>query len=760
MAGLSYSIDYCRDLLNVIREARLEVPSVPTRYEKGDILDLEFVTVWPEKAGRGTFRIEKFVGGGFAGQVYRCRLVSIEMKDGSAPCLKKDAICAVKIMLPPEQGARSFRDFLFGIGYQSAFGAQVHESACRAGLLWQKLSRLAAGRVFGSEEAVADVYASFYDPHMSAFGEIREWVEGRTWRLEADAEPRKRKPWRTVDPRATHSPEYMAKRKFMARFVEMLHQMGARELARQYEWWTMKSQPNVLKRNGYDADPAGGLCAVDFRAGLVLLPFLPMSPGDVALILRGLRKGAWVQFDRCDMSELRRFSRATLAGHPDVESMIDRLAFYDRQYRRSMPDITGQGFSLLVDPELRRDVRRGMISAWQVQGQCDEASATRLQERTGRFWVACTLGLVPFLGGMLRKFLCVDKYRMHWMRIFCDGPYFQGFLKAGLAQRLLAWHRSGRIGERHARLLLRFPLLFWMQKFTVGFLPASLHRNLMEPAFAWARVRDGLKFAWQFCRNHEFRAAWLADQVRDGYAEGMLDVKERDLILSQIDEPLIGKYLQCLAAHFATLPITQIVSVTVGAVMAAWILLSGGSWEKAVACFAGIVLLFQVIPISPGSICRGLYVVYRMIRDRNVRDYVVAAPLAFLKYIGYLSLPIQMVATYPELARFMASRWATAAVNSVPVFGEKGALFEHMVFDLCFNYPRVLAKRMSRRVRGILNAMCVLGTGLLVFVLTRPGFSWTSRTGFNQLALIVSLFLLPRLLFYPLMKRRKSVQDR
>jgi hypothetical protein len=54
----------------------------------------------------------------------------------------------------------------------------------------------------------------------------------------------------------------------------------------------MKSQPNAMKRTDLpDADgPADGLCAIDFRAGLALLPWLPMSPGDVKLIFDGIFK--------------------------------------------------------------------------------------------------------------------------------------------------------------------------------------------------------------------------------------------------------------------------------------------------------------------------------------------------------------------------------------------------------------------------------------------------------------------------------------
>jgi hypothetical protein len=45
----------------------------------------------------------------------------------------------------------------------------------------------------------------------------------------------------------------------------------------------------------------------------------------------------------------------------------------------------------------------------------------------------------------------------------------------------------------------------------------------------------------------------------------------------------------------------------------------------------------------------------------------------------------------------MACRWATAAVEAVPVFGERGALLEHAVFGLFYNYPLTLRRRMGRR---------------------------------------------------------------
>jgi hypothetical protein len=101
--------------------------------------------------------------------------------------------------------------------------------------------------------------------------------------------------------------------------------------------------------------------------------------------------------------------------------------------------------------------------------------------------------------------------------------------------------------------------------------------------------------------------------------------------------------------------------------------------------------------ISPGSLIRGLYVVYLMIRERNWRDYIWAVWIAFVHYVGYLAFPIQMVAKFPELSRFMAGRWATRLEHFVPVFGERGALLEHWVFDLFFNVPISLRRKMSKR---------------------------------------------------------------
>ncbi|MHC4336195.1 MAG: hypothetical protein ACYSUV_20970, partial [Planctomycetota bacterium] len=106
------------------------------------------------------------------------------------------------------------------------------------------------------------------------------------------------------------------------------------------------------------------------------------------------------------------------------------------------------------------------------------------------------------------------------------------------------------------------------------------------------------------------------------------------------------------------------------------------------------------------SIARGLYAVGIAVYDRSFKDYNVAVFLSFVKYIGYLGFPIQMTYHYPALARFMAAHWATQAVHIVPVFGERGALLEHWVFRVFYNWPLTIRRRMRRRaeVRAKLKA--------------------------------------------------------
>jgi hypothetical protein len=158
------------------------------------------------------------------------------------------------------------------------------------------------------------------------------------------------------------------------------------------------------------------------------------------------------------------------------------------------------------------------------------------------------------------------------------------------------------------------------------------------------------------------------------------------------------------------------------------------TWQQATLHAGVIVGALNLLPVSPGSLVRGIYVVGLMIKERNFRDYNIAFGLSFLKMIGYLAFPIQMAYRYPDLARFMAAHWATEAVHIVPVFGEKGAWLEHFVFDAFYNFPltlrrRIRARTAARRERPPRRWHALPVAGAAAGSLWLAGVGWSSWTG-------------------------------
>ena len=678
-------------LQDIARSPRLHRRYRTSRYDPGDVIEVRLKGVWPPGEAEARLRIDRFVGGGFAGQVYRAELADIETDGQHIAGLTAGGTYALKILSPPSRFSLTFRNLLYWIAYQAPFSLQVNEHAARAGLLWQKLVRRGAAIRFGTETAVVDTYASFYDTNLRSFGEVNEWVDGRVWKFEVDDRFFERD---RVDPESGECigpPEYMAKRQFMSDFVQLLHDMGCPELARQYEWWTAKSQPNVLKRLASEDDPSHGLTAIDFRAGLALLPFLPMSPADFTLIDRGLSRGAFVQFDRGDVEKLGAFISDHAEGFAELAPALDELRKTDSAYRDSLIDITHHWTRLGRDMELRDSIVRNTADSWQRVGLVDQDHARRLVESPLRFKAFWLLSLMPLIGKLVCRLWGDGEFRKHVAAFLTSVSYALEALRVMRTEALIEWHRDGRVSDERAIRLADRPVRFWAQRILVGWLPPKWHRFVTEPSFARACIKGAAKYVWRLYFEAEFREQWLMDQVRQGREEGMLTEEEHGHILGRIKDPFIQKYLKSLAVHVCTLPVTQVVSV----IIAAWAAVKfGKTFREAMAYAGGVLLAFQVMPVSPGSIVRGSYVVYLMISERNFRNYRLAL-IAFLKYIGYLAFPLQMVTEYPALARFMAGRWATGAVHIVPVFGEHGALLEHTVFDLFFNVPLSLRRKWS-----------------------------------------------------------------
>ncbi|MGA1980425.1 MAG: hypothetical protein ABSG99_07700 [Sedimentisphaerales bacterium] len=695
---VEYSVELCRELEKKCRLAGLHRPIQVARYDSGAELVYDVTGITKPNSAKVRLVVEEFIGGGFAGQVYKVKILEIE--GGLIGGLEVAGIYAMKILIPPSGFARLFRNALYWIGFQGPFQLQVNPAAARAGALWQKFIRRVAKIRFGDETKVVDVYATFVDNILGSCGELSEWVEGRTWRLEVDEHIDLLKKWRkskTVDSQKLGSPEYKAKYYFMHDFVKLLHEMGAYEFARQYEWSTCKSQPNCLKRIKTEDNPSAGLVAVDFRAGLALLPFLPMSPGDFKLIWNGLKRGSLVQFDRGDLNKLKSFINNHKEHFEDMHGLFDELTQVEDVYRNSVPDITHNHIRLLYSKKLWTVIFDSAITGWKIRNIIDEKGFERLRSSKLKTFIFFLIGLLPFLGGVFRKFWYHENWRRHYIGVLTSLEYFKKAFKGKIIGLLISWHRAGRISHTRTKLLLQQP---WRILFHLPFLLLvfpSLHRLLTD----WQFAREKLYFFTirpvKLYFNTELRRQWLFDMVKQGQKKHILTDEDARTILSQIDEPYIDQYLKSLAVHICCLPVTQIVSMIVAAV---YIMKHPGlSWKECIAAAGAIMIIFHVIPVSPGSIVRGVYVVYLVIRDKSFKDYNIAAVLAFFKIIGYLAFPIQMTYRYPALARFMAAHWATDAVHSVPVFGERGALLEHWIFCLFYNWPLTIRHRMRRRAQ-------------------------------------------------------------
>ncbi len=690
-----YSIEVCRELEEKFRNAEVLRPMRVGRYDAGTELSYAVRQVGGDGTGEVRLKIDRFVGGGFAGQVYRVNVLAIE--GGPVAGLEVGGTYAMKILIPPSAFSCLFRNLLYWIGFQGPFQLQVNPSANRAGALWQMLIQRGAAIRFGDERAVVDVYGTFVDEQIGSCGELREWVEGRTWQLEVDDRLDLLRRWArgTIqDDERLGSPEYRAKHDFMRQFVELLHEMGAPEFARQYEWSTCKSQPNCLKRSDAEGDPAAGLTAVDFRAGLALLPFLPMSPGDFKLIAKGLARGSLVQFDRGDIGKLERFMEAHSGEFADMQGALAELKAAEQIYRDSLPDITHNHIRLLYSGRLWSTIFDSAVTSWKVRGTIGSACEGRLRASRIKTFLFFLIGCVPFLGKVFRRCWGREDWRSHYGRMLKSVRYFGQAFRARVAEKAIGWHRAGRIDADGARRLSDEPWRFLVHG-PVSILPAGLHRFLTDGRFAKEKLAYIFVRPLRLYFNAQAREQWLRDMLAEGQRKHMLSDDDAQTIVSQLSEPYIQQYLKSLAVHVCTLPVTQVVSVAV----AAYYYFTHPDMPQAdrAVVVAGILALFQVVPLSPGSLTRGLYVVYLVIRDRNFKDYNIAVFLGFFKYVGYLAFPIQMTYRYPALARFMAAHWATEAVHIVPVFGEGGALLEHWVFSLFYNWPLTIRRRMKRR---------------------------------------------------------------
>ena len=78
-----YSTEVIRELEAEFQKAELHRPMRVARYEPGTELEYDIDSTLNSTTARVKLLIEKFIGGGFAGQVYRVRILEINPEAGS-----------------------------------------------------------------------------------------------------------------------------------------------------------------------------------------------------------------------------------------------------------------------------------------------------------------------------------------------------------------------------------------------------------------------------------------------------------------------------------------------------------------------------------------------------------------------------------------------------------------------------------------------------------------------------------------------------
>ena len=369
---------------------------------------------------------------------------------------------------------------------------------------------------------------------------------------------------------------------------------------------------------------------------------------------------------------------------------------------------------MLYDKRLWSTILDSAVTGWKVRNLVDDGCEEKLRGSRPLTVVFLLLGLIPFLGKFVRRLWAQLDWRRHYCAMLTDGSYFIRALNGKIMEKAIEWSRSGRISSAQAAGIYQQPWRFFYHlPFLLLILP-SLHRFLVDADFRKEKLVFIFVRPFRLYFNASMRDQWLREMVAEGRKKHMLTDSDAEAIISQSKEPYIQKYLVSLVVHLLMMPTTHVVAIICAIVYVR--MHPEMPRAEAWAIGVGIVALFQVIPVSPGSLCRGLYVLYLVIKERNFKDYNIAIFLGFFKYIGYLAFPIQMTYRYPVMARFMAGHWATEMVHVVPVFGERGALLEHWIFCLFYNWPLTIRRRIGRRaqVRATLSprywhaGVCVL----------------------------------------------------
>ncbi len=526
-------------------------------YLPGEAIERDVQGLSGEPLGRFTFTIECSAGSGFASQVYRAAVKG---------CEALPPIAAIKVLRPRSRMKLWLRDTLFRICFQTSFAPRLREEALRCGLAWQVLLRAAAEIELGSAAAVVQPYGYFWDAELASYVEVHEWVSGRAARMEQDEHLLAR--WLHKDAPPDQS-EMARKKAFMDGLAGLCRRIGAAGLARQYEWWTLISQANVLARfppsqPAAANHPAETLTAIDCRPGLAVPFFLPLSPAHARINWDGLQRGMLAHYDEADLDRLAAYlygpsrpgilppaGRAPRRGRARIPLrnpwMVERAgrtrgsAATGRLAGENAPGRTrGSAAAKRNNPP----TRIAAAADWLRLGQVDAQTAAWLPAHPLAFYILALLGLFPICGPFLARLLGSADYRRHLRPLLANPGYRHAALAAWRSQDLPCWQSEGRISPARASLLLRSMPAYLAEKTLFAWLPPWLHHFLVDPAARRTALDRLLLQPLRLMFSQESRLTWLEGILRAQARDGMLSPERLRVHLAQLREPRMQGYIR------------------------------------------------------------------------------------------------------------------------------------------------------------------------------------------------------------------------
>jgi hypothetical protein len=640
------------------------------------------------RLGEESFCVDFSPGSGFAGQVLRAEALRgvVWGRTGPGP----HPAVALKILRPRSSLKTAFRDGLFHLAYQTPYAARLEESALRAGLIWQEILRQAVRLEQGDWLSVAQPLGYYWDASMGSYVEIHQWIEARAAAyqvddglLQCDGSPRA----------GENPPEMEQKRQAMERLVDLCHRIGAHGLARQYEWYTLVSQANVLMLSDSPVE-APKFVVVDCRPGLAVPFFLPLSPAHARIIVKGLRSGLLVHFDQCDLSQLD----AWLEAHPDLanglQSLVEKLRIDELHYREGLPDLWQRRLNFWIDADQRKKVCLARLQAWQRRGLLSARNAKRLKASEILFWMALCLDNFPLLGSWLLRWLGNSAYRRHVSALVRNTNYRKQAIDAQRQVDLEDWLAVGRIPLQRANRMAGSSPRYLVEKCILSWLPVRLHRLLVDPKARQRFIQERLALPFDLCFREKKRREWLCALIVKQRERGLVSKAKADELCAQVAEARLQGFVRDLGFSLGL----EVFSKLTYLALAVYGLSSGDFWLLGLALFG---------PIPPSGVARGLYSLARLswelpgiIRRRDRREFTalcLGIAVAPWRFIGNLFAPLEMLFYYRRLSLLLADHFVSQMVRGVPVFGGEGRLLEYWAFQLTFNLPLSVYRRLVKK---------------------------------------------------------------